>query len=80
MARYANSNVDVYCGSEEMLNGNLVIVHEFGRNVEAWQLENDFQQVSVKLRRLIKAYKYKYVLNWGTDLAQEVFRSTLPCI
>lgn len=74
MAWYKNWYIDVYCGSEEMLSGNLVIVHEYGRKVEAWQLENDFQQVSAKLRRLIKAYKYKYVLNWSTALAQEVFR------
>jgi hypothetical protein len=44
-------------------------VHEYGRQVEAWQLENDFEQVSAKLRRLIRAYKYKYVLAWSNTLA-----------
>lgn len=54
----------------------MAIVHEYGRQVEAWQMENDFELVSPKLRRLIKAYKYKYVLPWNTAVAQEVFRST----
>lgn len=66
----------MYCGNEELLKGNLAIVHEYGRQVEAWQMKNDFEQVSPKLRRLIKAYKYKYVLPWNTATAQDIFRST----
>lgn len=41
MARYFIGNVDVYCGGEEMLGSSLAIVHEYGRRVEAWQLENN---------------------------------------
>lgn len=53
-----------------------MVVHEYGRRVEAWQLENDnFSEISAKVKRLIKAYKYKYILNWNTAVVQEVFKS-----
>ena len=55
----------------------MVVVHEYGRRVEAWQLDNDnFSEISAKVKRLIKAYKYKYILNWNTAVIQEVFKST----
>lgn len=61
----------MYCGREEELRDNLVLVYENGRRVEGWQLGSSVEQeVEAKLARLIKAYKYKYVLNWNTAVAQ----------
>ena len=76
MVRYVFSYSDVYCGNEKQLSEHLVVVHEYGRRVEAWQLDNDnFSEISTKVKRLIKAYKYKYILNWNTAVIQEVFKS-----
>ncbi len=53
----------------------MAFVQENGRRVEAWKLDSQDQQyIQNKLRRLVKAYKYKYTLRWNTAIIQEVFK------
>jgi len=53
------------------LGENLAVIAEYGQVVEAWRLQNkNADQLHEKLRFLVKAYKYKFVLNWNVAIAQ----------
>ena len=49
----------------------MAVVSAKGHRIEAWQFDfGNITEFEFRMNRLIRAYKFKYVLNWNTAIIQ----------